>query len=256
MDKNIFQRVIEEIKHWIRPQWGFEDVGNHWDDTEDYDDINEETYSYFRRFTDGYRLSDLPENSHTLDICARTGNGTLYFYEKGKIKSAVCAGVSIKMGEICQKRLREGNVRDFKWIQIFDYDLPFDDGEFDVVLCFETVEHFSEPERLIQEIGRITKNDGVMILTTPNVLWEPIHALAAIFGLHHSEGPHRFIKKRRLRNMVIEANFLVENEETTVLIPGGPEWLIKVGEYIEKNTRKSLMPLFGLRRILVCKKVE
>ncbi len=229
-------------------------MGDHWDDVEDYDDINDETYSYFRRFVDGLRLSDIPDKAVVLDICARTGNGSLYFYEHGRVGTAICADVSPKMGEICSRRLSEGGLDQYAWIQIFDYTLPFADASFDAILCFETVEHFSRPELLVAELGRVIRSDGVMVLTTPNVLWEPIHALAAVTGLHHSEGPHRFIRFSRLQRMVRESGFEVECAETTVAIPGGPPPFVRLGEWIERTTRTWLMPLIGLRRILICRK--
>ena len=247
-------RTREEVGHWLRPEWSFADVGAHWDATEDYDDINAETYSYFRRFVDGLRLSNLPDHARVLDICARTGNGTLYFYQHGKVGSAVCADVSAKMGEICRQRLHEDGFYDFTWLQVFDYPLPLRTAEFDAILCFESVEHFSHPERLVQELARVTKPGGTLILTTPNLLWEPVHALAAITGLHHSEGPHHFLSYGRLIRMVQDAGFVIEENETTVLVPGGPEWLVSLGERIEERTRHSLMPLLGLRRVLICRK--
>lgn len=250
----LWRRTRIEVAHWLRPQWSFADVGAHWDATEDYDDINEETYSYFRRFVDGLRLSNLPDHAHILDLCARTGNGTLYFYEHGKVGSAVCADVSSRMGEICRQRLREGGFNDFVWLQLFDYPLPLASYTFDAILCFESVEHLPYPERLVCELGRVIKPGGIMILTTPNVLWEPVHALAAITGLHHSEGPHRFICFSHLLQMIEDAGFQVEEAETTVLVPGGPAWLVKIGEWIENRTRKSLMPALGLRRVLICRK--
>lgn len=244
----------QEIAHWRRRSWTFADVGAHWDSTEDYDDINEETYSYFRRFTDGYRLSNLQPQGRVLDLCARTGNGTLYFYQQGKVASAVCADVSARMGEICRERLAEGGFEQVVWVPLDDYSLPLADASFDSVLCFETVEHFSTPEGLVAELGRVTRPGGQMILTTPNVLWEPVHALAAITGLHHSEGPHRFVTRSRLRRMVLAAGFTIETEATTVLVPGGPDWLVRLGEWIEARTQHSLMPYVGLRRILICRR--
>lgn len=248
-----WRRMISEVQHWLRPYWSLADVGAHWDATEDYDDINSETYSYFRRFVDGLRCSNLSDNGKVLDICARTGNGTIYFYQHGKVGSAICADVSFKMGRICAQRVSEVGLKDFVWVPISDYKLPFADQEFDTVLCFETIEHLSEPEQFVRELGRVTKSGGAMILTTPNVLWEPVHALAAITGLHHSEGPHRFIRYHRLLEMVRAAGFQIEWAETTVLIPGGPELLIKLGEWMEEHTRKALMPWVGLRRVLVCR---
>jgi SAM-dependent methyltransferase len=253
-DLSLFGRIREEIEHWRRRHWTFEDVGRHWDATEDYDEINEGTYSYFRRFIDGLRLSDLKPNSHVLDFCARTGNGTAYFFENGKVGSAVCADVSDRMGQICVQRLRQSGMQDFVWERILDYSFPFEDESFDAVLCFETVEHFPDPNRLIQELGRITRPGGSLILTTPNVLWEPIHALAAITKFHHSEGPHRFIRFGKLKSMVEDAGFAIEQAVTTVLIPGGPEWLTRIGELIEERTVNWLMPIFGLRRIVIGRK--
>ncbi|MFC1879641.1 class I SAM-dependent methyltransferase, partial [Chloroflexota bacterium] len=245
------KRIIIEIEHWTRKTWTFTDVGDHWDETDDYDDINSETYSYFRRFIDGLRMSDVPSESVVLDFCARTGYGTTYFYEHGKVRSAICADVSFNMGDICTKRVREVGLNSYLWVPVSDYTMPMAAASFDVVLCFETVEHFPEPEKMISELGRLTKPGGILVLTTPNVLWEPVHALAAITGLHHSEGPHRFIPYRRLLRMVENAGFNITKKETTVLIPGGPKWLVRIGEWIENRWKENLMPLLGLRRVII-----
>jgi SAM-dependent methyltransferase len=250
-DKGFFDRIREEFSHWRRRTWSFRDVGDHWDRTEDYDAINEETYSYFRRFTDGYRLSDLKDQGTALDFCARTGNGSAFFYSKGKIGTSYCADVSLRMGEICRQRLNEAGLERHLWLPVLQYDLPFADESFDSILCFETVEHFPEPGRLIDELGRVARPGAQLVLTTPNVLWEPVHALAAVLRLHHSEGPHRFVRLSSLRRMIRRAGFAIEREETTVLIPGGPKALVRLGDWVENHTRRSLMPVFGLRRILV-----
>ena len=250
----VWHRAKAEVAHWLRRDWTFADVGAHWDAVEDYDAINEETYSYFRRFVDGLRLSDLPDNLHVLDLCARTGNGTLYFHQHGKVRSAVCADVSLTMGEVCRQRLHAAGFHDFTWLQLFDYALPLAAATFDAVLCFETVEHLARPERLVAELGRVTKPGGVLILTTPNILWEPVHALAAVTGLHHSEGPHRFLRYRRLETMILDAGFQIEAAETTVAVPGGPAQLVAFGEWLEDKTRHTLMPWIGLRRVIVARK--
>jgi SAM-dependent methyltransferase len=250
-ENGVLKQIKNEIGHWVRKTWTFNDVGEHWDMTEDYDTVNEETYSYFRRFEDGFRLSDIASNAFILDFCSRTGNGTAYFYQHGKVGSAVCADVSARMGSICTQRVAEAGLKKYMWVPIGNYTLPFKDEIFDAILCFETIEHFPEPEKMVRDLGRVLRPGGTLILTTPNVLWEPIHALAAIVGYHHSEGPHRFIPYRRLLSMVEDAGFTIVTIETTVLVPGGPKILIKLGEWIEKHTRNSLMPLLGLRRIVI-----
>lgn len=48
--------------------------------------------------------------------------------------------------------------------------LPFDDETFDLVTCLEGIEHTLYPTMLIQELARILKPDGKLIITTPNIL--------------------------------------------------------------------------------------
>jgi coenzyme F420 hydrogenase subunit beta len=249
-------RIRQELKHWTRNNWSFGLLEKHFDElAAEYDEINEGAHSYFRRFTDALRVANLPEDAYMLDVCARTGNGTAFFYQQGKVRQAVCADVSREMGKLCEARLERVGFDNYRWIQLHDYAWPFANGEFDVVLSLESVEHFDRPDLFIRELGRVTRRGGTMILSTPNVLWEPVHALAAITKMHHSEGPHRFIPYRRLRHLISGSGFEVEHAETTVLIPAGPEWLIAAGGWLEDKTKESVMPLLGLRRLLICRKL-
>jgi 2-polyprenyl-3-methyl-5-hydroxy-6-metoxy-1,4-benzoquinol methylase len=249
------QRIYDELKYWTQSSWSLADVGRHFDEMAyEYDEINEGANSYFRRFTDTLRMVNLPDKAHFLDVTSRTGNGTAFFYQQGKVATAVCADFSCEMGKICRERLHSVGFHDFHWIHLQDYHWPFATGEFDVTLSLETVEHVPFPEQFVRELGRVTKSGGTLILSTPNVLWEPVHALAAVTQLHHSEGPHRFIRYGRLLNMVRDAGFHIEHVETTVLIPAGPEWLLRLGDWLESRTKESLMPWLGLRHILICRK--
>jgi len=236
-----------------RRNWTLEDVGKHWDRTEDYDDINKKTYSYFRRFTDGYKMSDIKDNAYTLDICCRTGNGTSYFSSKKNIR-AVCMDVSDKMLKIAAERLRAENV-DFTVKRFDTHNLPAEDNTFDEVLCFETIEHIPDPEKFIKELSRVTKKGGEVIITMPNVLWEPVHAFAAVTGIHHSEGPHKFIPRREILKTLRRYNLGVKREKTTVLVAYGPKFLTSLGELIEKNLPELIRRVFCLRRVFICEKL-
>lgn len=46
--------------------------------------------------------------------------------------------------------------------------LPFADASFDVVVSFETIEHIDSPELFLQEIKRVLKPGGTVILSCPN----------------------------------------------------------------------------------------
>jgi ubiquinone/menaquinone biosynthesis C-methylase UbiE len=51
--------------------------------------------------------------------------------------------------------------------------LPFGDGTLDAVVSFETIEHVPHPERLLQEIRRVLKRDGICICSSPNRDFQP-----------------------------------------------------------------------------------
>jgi ubiquinone/menaquinone biosynthesis C-methylase UbiE len=251
--EDVFKNIRLEYGYFKKKSWSLAQMGSFWDSIIDYDDINDSTPSYFRRFVDGYRLSNLPDNCYTLDISSRTGNGTAFFWEKGKISKAVCVDFSRHFLDVCAQRLKTKGIP-FQAKLVESLPLPFKDAEFDAILCFETVEHVSEPDIFIKELSRVLKVGGSMILTTPNIIWEPIFYLAPIFNMHHSEGPHRCLTRKKIVSYIRESGLTIQQEETTVLVPAGPHVLVKVGEWLEKKTKHTLMPYLGLRRIFICRK--
>lgn len=58
-------------------------------------------------------------------------------------------------------------------------NIPFQDAQFDSLLCTEVLEHAREPQRLAAEIGRVLRPGGHALLTVP-------------FVLNHHEQPHDF----------------------------------------------------------------
>lgn len=54
-----------------------------------------------------------------------------------------------------------------------DCTLPFDDNQFDGVGCFAVLEHVRHPEKLFNEIVRVTKSKGDIIIDWPFL--QPIH---------------------------------------------------------------------------------
>jgi SAM-dependent methyltransferase len=46
--------------------------------------------------------------------------------------------------------------------------LPYDDDEFDLVVSFETIEHVSDPAVVFDELARVLKPEGLLLVSTPN----------------------------------------------------------------------------------------
>ena len=85
-----------------------------------------------------------------------------------------------------------------------DAPLPFGDGEFDLVLCAETVEHVRDVQLLLSEVRRVLAPGGGLALTTP--------AAAPLARPEHPFSPHlhRFTR-RSLRRALDELGFEVDS---------------------------------------------
>jgi len=57
---------------------------------------------------------------------------------------------------------KQHNLNDF-------IDLPYEENSFDFVLCQEVIEHIENPWKLFRDIKRVLKDNGTLILTTPNI---------------------------------------------------------------------------------------
>jgi ubiquinone/menaquinone biosynthesis C-methylase UbiE len=253
--KEIPKRILMEYKYFKSKNWSLKEVGDFWDSVTDYDDINEDTYSYYKRFTNTWDLAKdfVNKDMHMLDIQTRTGKGTEFWFEKGVIKKSYLVDYSNYLLGIAEERLK-GSRYDCEFIKVDDYNLPFEDDSFDFVTTYETVEHVGNVNLFIKELSRVLKVGGIMILTCPSVFWEPFHWVAAVLGIHHSEGPHNFLRRRKLLQLVQVNNLTILCENTTIILPFNKKILITVNEMLEKYLPKSIIRCIGLRRSFVLKK--
>ena len=72
-------------------------------------------------------------------------------------------------------------------IDLFNAELdafPYPSDRFDTVLCCELLEHLTEdPMRMMNEIHRILKSDGILVLTAPNAASR--HAICSVLNGNH-----------------------------------------------------------------------
>lgn len=95
---------------------------------------------------------------------------------------------------------------------------PFESQQFDSLLCTEVLEHVFDPQDFINEMYRVLKEDGCVLVTTP-FFW-PLH-----------EEPYDFYRYTRyaLKGLFEQAGF----SEITIMVRGG--WLtnfsLMLGQY-------------------------
>ncbi len=47
-------------------------------------------------------------------------------------------------------------------------DLPFEDDFFDLVVCFEVIEHITDQQDVVRELARVLSPEGLLLTSTPN----------------------------------------------------------------------------------------
>jgi len=83
----------------------------------------------------------------------------------------------------------------FQNLNIEEWTFPYHDGQMDVIVFGEVLEHMTnDPLHAIREINRVLNQDGVLILTTPNAArWENVLAFLEgrnIYDPYSAYGPY------------------------------------------------------------------
>jgi len=250
-------RARQEWQYLRRRQWTLEEVGRFWSSVTDYDDINESTYSYYRRFTNSFELAgnSIDHDNVTLDIQSRTGQGTAFWAQRGYVRKAHLVDFSDRMLAIASSRLSQMGI-DFETHLVHSFPLPFVSDTFDLILCYETIEHLSERETLVSELARVLRPGHWIILTCPNLLWEPAHWLSAILNLHHSEGPHRFLRRATLLHLFESSKLEIVRENSTILLPFSSALSVSTNQFLESQLPEGVKQAIALRRSFILRKPE
>ena len=74
---------------------------------------------------------------------------------------------------------------DHKFILSSANDVPEKDDTFDIAICNSVLMHIPEPDAVLTEMKRITKNDGMIITCESN--WNAVNALLYIDGIKKSK---------------------------------------------------------------------
>ena len=97
------------------------------------------------------------------------------------------------------------------------------DESFDLVVSSEMLEHTRAPERAVEELARVLRVDGLLVLTTPNRIWQgPVRA-ASRLRLRPFRGVENFVAWRPLERFCRAAGLEV------VLHAGFHPWPFQLG---------------------------
>jgi|SRR5579884_3407470 len=101
-----------------------------------------------------------PAGARVLDVGCAFGFGTRIL-----ARTYACTGIDSSAGFVRRAR-RE--VRSARFAQAKAEALPFRDATFDAAVCLEVIEHLGDERSAIQEIGRVLKPGGELVLSVPH----------------------------------------------------------------------------------------
>ena len=108
--------------------------------------------------------AQLASGLKVLDAGCGTGYGLRILEAAGASR---VVGVDLSTEAVAQA----SELSESKRIEVLQGDLaelPFSDGEFDLVVCFEVIEHVVEREAILDELMRVLGADGILCISTPN----------------------------------------------------------------------------------------
>jgi 2-polyprenyl-3-methyl-5-hydroxy-6-metoxy-1,4-benzoquinol methylase len=122
--------------------------------------VREIWYEHFHRYV---FASEWVGGLKVLDAACGEGYGSALL----ATVAASVTGVDVSPQAIEHARSRySGNSLEYRVADCLD--LPFDDGTFDCVVSFETLEHLEAHDGLMKEFRRVLKPKGFLIISSPD----------------------------------------------------------------------------------------
>ncbi|MFO0321506.1 MAG: class I SAM-dependent methyltransferase [Bacteroidota bacterium] len=119
---------------------------------------------HFHRYEEASKL--IPYNpSKILDIACGSGFGSQYLAKFGH--QVIGGDLSKDTILDCKNKY---NLANLSFQEIDGTKIPYENHFFDIVISFETIEHTTQYKKMLEEFKRVVKDDGTIILSTPNFL--------------------------------------------------------------------------------------
>lgn len=125
---------------------------------------------------------EIPANSKFLDV----GCGAGYAMQKAtEDLNCTCTGIDPEPGAHGVGRYLKDMVNTIPILQGFAEDLPLDDKHFDVVFSSHVLEHVNDERKSLQEMKRVLKDDGLLIIGMPTTTMTWISFFSQLIFLTH-----------------------------------------------------------------------
>ncbi len=199
------------------------------------------------------------ENKRILEIGCGRGGFAIFFHEKyeDKFKEYLAADFSDSAIAMGKEYAHNQNLKNIQFELQDIQNIKHDDNSFDIVISFETVEHVPNCRKAINELFRVLKPGGKLILTTPNYM--------GFFGLYRiylrltgrkwtevGQPINRFVMIPRTLFWLKSSGFKVKHFESEII---SFPWFGKRKVYhLKWKKPRFIFKWFGLQSFFICEK--
>jgi 2-polyprenyl-3-methyl-5-hydroxy-6-metoxy-1,4-benzoquinol methylase len=150
-------------------------------------------------------------NLKILDIGCGKGLNSINFMNKNDVTGIDISEEAIKKYKLINKKCHVADVIE---------GIPFENETFDLVFCSEVIEHNVDTSKFLNEVNRILKKDGKLLLSTPNSsFW--VYRILSLFGKTLTEIQHdghvRFFSIKLIENFLINSGFKVQKTHSRII---------------------------------------
>lgn len=200
-----------------------------------------------REYYDSFLASEPGKYSSLAEFSARYGPIESFFKDKKDLKildvgcgTGMAAERLRKFGkvhgiDISPKSIEMAKERLDSAVVGIAEDIKYPDGTFDAVVCTETVEHVLDQSLAISEFRRVLKEDGHLLISTPNP-WYWLIVLSGIYSkirgrTNTGQIIENYLSPLRLRKLVARNGFSIEHHRTVYFKPEFVRWVYPMGLY-------------------------
>lgn len=117
-------------------------------------------YEHWHRY---HWASQISKGRNVADVACGEGYGTNLLARDAKL----AMGIDYDRHTVESARRKYGGAR-LQFVQSDARVLPLSDNSIDLLVSFETLEHLSKQEKMIAEIARVLRSDGLAVISTPD----------------------------------------------------------------------------------------